>query len=323
MAEAFQTPSATTPDLERQDAAMLELLHCLKAQDYQFTSITPASHERVLARPPAASASLRDIFGWNRTFAKNDLDASLFRQLQESGLLAECPQGWRSEVRVSSLGSDLFLHSGFPTLEPDSVFFGPDTYRFARFIEEELGRPAPGAKIVDMGAGSGAGGLFCARLSPESFVTLVDVNEKALRLARLNAAAAEIEVNLQRRDNVPPDADVIVANPPYMIDPQRRNYRDGGGLLGGEIALEWVRQALGTLTPRGRLLLYSGVAVVEGKWPAIEAIVAECDRRGAGCTWREIDPDVFGEELSGPAYSEVERIAAVGVTIALPAAPLG
>ena len=34
----------------------------------------------------------------------------------------------------------------------------------------------------------------------------------------------------------------------------------------------------------------------------------------AGCTmaYREIDPDVFGEELERPAYRDVERIAAIG-----------
>jgi hypothetical protein len=36
-----------------------------------------------------------------------------------------------------------------------------------------------------------------------------------------------------------------------------------------------------------------------------------------GCTldYREIDPDVFGEELSKPIYADVERIAVVGAVI--------
>jgi len=36
-----------------------------------------------------------------------------------------------------------------------------------------------------------------------------------------------------------------------------------------------------------------------------------------GCTlrYRELDPDLFGEELDKPAYADVERIAAVGAVV--------
>jgi hypothetical protein len=64
----------------------------------------------------------------------------------------------RSLVRVSSLSGRLFLHSAYPTEAEDSVFFGPDTYRFARFVEasaEELETPR---HLVDLGAGAGPAG---------------------------------------------------------------------------------------------------------------------------------------------------------------------
>lgn len=312
------TAASPPSEPDGQDEALLELLRYLKGKAYRFTSVTPATHERVLARPATGPASLTGIFGWNRAFDAGDLDAELFGLLRDKAVLAPSGGGWRSQVRVSSLGSDLFLHSGFPTKEHDAVFFGPDTYRFARFIEHELGPLAPVARIVDMGTGSGAGGLFCARLSPASRVTLVDVNDKALRYARLNAAAAGLEAELHRGGRVPPGADLIVANPPYMIDAAGREYRDGGGLLGGEVALDWVRQSLAALAPGGRMLLYSGVAMVEGRSPALDAIEAESARAGARLSSYEIDPDVFGEELSSPGYSQVERIAAVGCVLALP-----
>jgi hypothetical protein len=31
--------------------------------------------------------------------------------------------------------------------------------------------------------------------------------------------------------------------------------------------------------------------------------------------WRELDPDIFGEELGKPAYDDVERIAAIGAVV--------
>src|SRR6185437_9066499 len=124
----------------------------------------------------------------------------------------------------------LFLHSVFPTDEEDAVFFGPDTYRFARFLHARLRRlPAP-RWVVDMGAGSGAGGISVARAVPGARITLVDVNCAALRLARPNAAAADVAVELEESDCLPDGADLIVANPPYMMDSTERAYRHGGGL---------------------------------------------------------------------------------------------
>jgi methylase of polypeptide subunit release factors len=310
-------PTDNDEDRFGQDAARLELLRELKSGGYRFISVTPATHARVLSRAKAGRPTHRDIFGWNRTFAADEVDSGLLDLLERAGVLARCDERLKSEVRVSSLGEDLFLHSGFPTKAEDAVFFGPDTYRFAHFIEDELVTLKPGARIVDMGAGSGAGGILCGRLSSGACVSLVDVNPVALDFARLNAAAADVAVQLLKQDEVPQGADLIVANPPYMIDAAGRTYRDGGDLLGGAVALQWVQQALARLAPEGRMLLYTGVAIVDGRSPAIDAIAAECARHGAQFAWREIDCDVFGEELCSPAYADVERIAAVGCTLSV------
>ena len=37
------------------------------------------------------------------------------------------------------------------------------------------------------------------------------------------------------------------------------------------------------------------------------------ERAGCPFSYREIDPDVFGEELDAPAYAHAERIAAVAL----------
>jgi methylase of polypeptide subunit release factors len=208
----------------------------------------------------------------------------------------------------------LFLHSAYPTDEADAVFFGPDTYRFARFIEHRWPAGAVG-RVVDMGAGSGAGGIVAARLAPGASVTLVDSNPQALRLARLNARAAGVSVKLRQDDALPPGADLVLANPPYMIDAARRTYRDGGDLYGGGVALAWAKQALGKLAPGGTMLLYTGAAVVGGISPLVAALEEACAEAAASLAVEEIDPDVFGEELEQPAYAEVERIAAIGAVI--------
>ena len=226
--------------------------------------------------------------------------------------------GWRSQVRVASLGPDLFLHSAFPTDDPDSVFFGPDTYRFVRFI----GKKAPGLsgarRVVDLGAGSGAGGIAAAKLIAGAQVTLVDPNGSALRLARINAAVAGAKVEILHQDRLPPAADLVIANPPYMMDSSGRTYRDGGDLLGGPIPLDWARQALDTMSPGGTLLLYTGAAVADGEAPLVAALRELCASQGAAIDVDEMDPDVFGEVLEEPPYAQVDRIAALAIIIVKP-----
>jgi methylase of polypeptide subunit release factors len=293
----------------------VELLGELKGRGYAFTAVTPATHRIILSRPLHGRATLADVFGWNRPFQEQDLDARLLALLEDSGLLARNSGMLKSRVRVASLGDDLFLHSAFPTDDEDAVFFGPDSYRFVRFIKPHLQHSKSEAHIVDMGAGSGVGGIVAARLVKGAAITLVDSNAAALELARINAIAAGMEVTLLQSRSVPSGADIVIANPPYMMDPQGRTYRDGGDLLGGGLALEWAEHAIRELKAGGTLLLYTGAAFRSGRSPLLEALEHLCRQTTTSLSLEEIDPDVFGDELLEPAYREVERIAAVGAVL--------
>ena len=297
-------------------AALVELLRILRDRNYRFTTVTPATHGIVLKRDAAHEPNLRDIFGWSRPFAKADLDGPLLEALETAGAIETVDGGrLKSRVRVSTIDDTLFVHSAFPTDDPDSVFFGPDTYRFVRFVRQQL--PALGniREVVDMGTGCGAGGILLASERSDARVTLVDVNAEALRFARANAEAAGVEVALVESGRVPDGADLIIANPPYLMDAKSRSYRNGGELLGGAVALDWAEQALSVMTTGGTLLLYTGAAVVDGHSPLLEAIMQRCEATGAALRVEEIDPDVFGDELGAPASREVERIAALGLVI--------
>ena len=65
------------------------------------------------------------------------------------------------------------------------------------------------------------------------------------------------------------------------------------------------------LAPGGRLILYTGSAIVAGQDRLHAALASALATRGCMLRYREIDPDVFGEELAGPLYAEVDRIALV------------
>ncbi|MES3001034.1 MAG: methyltransferase [Pseudomonadota bacterium] len=319
----------STSTVSRDPAQALEaLLRGLKARKYCFVTPTPLTHQRVLARDPGRLArDPRDVFGWNLPFDPSMIDPAWFTAMEQAGVLHEEPGGaMRSGVRVSTLGGDAFLHSAFPTVEDDSVFFGPDTYRFARFLDAAIDARAsslsPGRtiRVLDVGCGSGAGGIAVARRlaahGVRADVTLNDINPRALRLACANAAAADLSVTLALGDAlsaVEGDFDLIISNPPYMADPRRRAYRDGGAGLGRELSVRIAAESLPRLASDGRLLLYTGVAIIDGFDPFLAEV--EPLLRASGCEWsyEEIDPDVFGEELEGPPYDRADRIAAVGL----------
>jgi methylase of polypeptide subunit release factors len=299
------------------DRALAELLRRLDVLGYDFTTVTPATHARVLQRAPGAeAANLRDVFGWSLPFAPGLLPADVEQLADQAAVIERSGQLAKSTIRVSRIGAHLFVHSAYPTDQPDAVFFGPDTYRFIAFLEQVLGGDRRVSHLVDMGAGCGAGAICSSGLLPDARLTAVDCNPEAVRFARINADAAAIRLEVIEANSIDAVADpfdLLVANPPFMIDQARRTYRDGGGEWGLDLAVDWARGAARKLAPGGRMVLYTGTPIVDGHDKLKELIATELHSLGFDLAYREIDPDIFGEELESAAYSRVERIAAVGI----------
>ena len=311
----------TNSPSNRADAALLGLLARLKVDGYRFVTPTPATHARVLTRAGRERArTIADVLGWSLPFQAGLVPRELLDGLRDGGMLEESDGLCRSRVRVSTLHEQLYLHSAYPTLAPDAVFLGPDSYRFADLIASELGRepPATGARIVDVCAGAGVGAIVAATCCPTAMVTMTDLNPAALRLARINAAAAGVavaDIEGSGLDGVAGTFDFVTINPPYILDDGGPAYRDGGAMHGGQLSLDLARAALARLAPGGRLILYTGSAIVAGRDPLADALGEAV--RATGCTlrYREIDPDVFGEELEKSAYRDVDRIALVAAIV--------
>jgi len=309
--------------LSAQDRALVALGQALQARGYDFTTITPASHHRINARPAREPVSLRDVFGWSRPFGAGDLPADIFALLEDAGMVEATSAGLRSAVRFSTVGGRMFVHSAFPTEQGDAVFFGPDTYRFVRWITQSVATVGSrtGMRIADIGAGSGAGGLCAAALFADrnAAVVLADINHSALRFSRVNAALNGVRrvevVESDLFDRLDGAFDLIVANPPYLVDPSARLYRHGGGDFGSALSLDIAVQGSARLAPGGRLLLYTGAAVVAGEDLFRIALRDRLAPEDVRFEYEEIDPDVFGEELVHPPYDRADRIAVVAVTI--------
>ncbi len=300
-----------------QDLALLSLGERLRALGYRFVTITPESHSRVNARPSSAEAgSLRDVFGWSRPFRAAVLGKELFDLLVRADALRGDKDRFTSLVRFSSLGEQLFVHSAYPTHAADSVFFGPDTYRFVSWLRRVV--PSDAGRIVDVGAGSGAGGISIA--SRATRLLLGDINPAALRYSAINAALNKIrDVQIAESDvlrGVTGDVDVVISNPPYMADARARTYRHGGD-RGIALSLRIVEESLDRLGAGGKLFVYTGTPIVDGEDLFHRALASRLSKVRGSVHYEELDPDVFGEELSTGGYADTDRLAVVGLSISL------
>lgn len=299
--------------------ALLEVGRWLQRVGYRFVTVTPETHRRIDARAQRLGTphaeNLRDVFGWNRPFRRDLLPHALYDALAAADALGREGDWLRSRIRFSSLRESLFVHSAFPTLASDAVFFGPDSYRFCSLLRQWL---RPTRRLIDIGCGSGVGGLSVA--DQAEAIVLSDINARALEYARVNAAlnathAAVIASDLL--DQIDGAVHTVIANPPYMRDASGRTYRDGGGAFGEGLAVRIVRQALTRLSDGGQLIVYTGSAIVDGVDTFLDAILPALHQRDGTYQYEELDPDVFGDELDQPLYERVERIAAVGLNVQL------
>jgi len=303
-----------------EDEALSALLGRLGSSGYCFVPPTPETHRRVVSRPhEAQTADLRDIFGWSLPFAREALAHDLFALLERSAMLQGSADRFRSKVRIASLGEALFLHSAYPTAGRDSVFLGPDSYRFVRFLDEELAGGPKARRLVDIGAGSGVGAIMAAHHLPDAQLLLTDINPLALRFARINARHNRVTVEALEGSGLEPvigEIELAITNPPFIVDPASRAYRDGGAMHGAALSLAWTLAAAARLAPGGRVLLYTGSAIVGGEDRLEAALRDRLPALGCALRYAELDPDIFGEQLGEPGYEDVERIAAIGAVVA-------
>ena len=88
-----------------------------------------------------------------------------------------------------------------------------------KILLETIANLSLGRKILDLGCGAGPIGLILAHLDPKRFITLADVNLRALELSKKNAdilgVSSQVEiVNSDVYLNINSIYDTIISNPP-------------------------------------------------------------------------------------------------------------
>ena len=248
------------------DEALVELGRHLRETGYRFVTPTPETHRRVNARPGNEEArSLRDVLGWSRPFRRALLPSTLLalstlpcaRAVAGAGSPAERGPfltGGRRALRHSPTRRSRRI--GLPrTRTPTGsspCCAAPWTARprGGRGLRHGRGRP-----VAPRSRRSG----WCSR------------RERAGDPARrVNAALAGAgpAVELARSDvlaGVSGPIDLVVANPPYLVDDARRAYRDGGGAHGIASPSGSPRGALSGSRRAARVVLYTATPIVEGR----------------------------------------------------------
>ena len=116
---------------------------------------------------------------------------------------------------------------------PDKVYKPrEDSFLAGRHLEE---KDLAGKKVLDMGTGTGFLAVICSKKGAE--VDAVDINHKALKIAKENADINEVEINYFESDlfeNVDHVYDLIIFNAPYLPGERENSDIEEKSWVGGE-----------------------------------------------------------------------------------------
>ena len=120
----------------------------------------------------------------------------------------------RRQLRVFLAGRELIVQTAPGIFCPDRVDIG------TAVLLAEAPAPPPRGNLLDLGSGWGPIALSLGLLSPHASIWAVDVNQRALALARDNAKALGVnDFHSLTPDEVPPDIrfETIWSNPPIRV----------------------------------------------------------------------------------------------------------
>ena len=139
-----------------------------------------------------------------------------------------------------------------------------------------------GARVLDLGTGSGAVALALKDERPDLEVTGSDVSEAALELAGANGRRLGLDVRWLHADlltGVPDEFDAVLSNPPYIAESERSSlapeilrHEPEGALFAGPDGLLAIRELLVQVSERRRVSVVA-LEVGAGQAPAVAELM--------------------------------------------------
>ncbi|CAM4302633.1 peptide chain release factor N(5)-glutamine methyltransferase [Zobellia nedashkovskayae] len=159
------------------------------------------------------------------------LQPNLTLTKEEEQPLFEALSGLKLQRPVQYIiGSTNFMDLYFEVNE-NVLIPRPETEDLIRWIVEKVKTNQPerksGLRILDIGTGSGCIAITLAKLLPDAKIFALDVSKKALEIAKRNAERNALKVEFVHADILNFDGfasnfDVIVSNPPYVREMEKR-----------------------------------------------------------------------------------------------------
>ena len=137
----------------------------------------------------------------------------------------EYPQGEsdRRVIQARMHGMDFFFTTDAEVFSKKFLDFGSRTLLEAS-IEDLSANNRKKGKLLDLGCGYGPIGIIMKRVFPSMDVTMVDINNRAIELAKQNAETNSVKcVDVHQSDgcsNVEGLYDVVLTNPPVRAGKQ-------------------------------------------------------------------------------------------------------
>ncbi|HEY2215923.1 MAG TPA: peptide chain release factor N(5)-glutamine methyltransferase, partial [Solirubrobacteraceae bacterium] len=166
-------------------------------------------------------------------------------------------------------------------------------------VESALALPL-GARVRDVGTGSGAVALALKHERPDLHVSGSDVSEGALEVARANAQALGLDVGFAHADlleGVDDELDAVLANLPYVAEAERAalapeitRHEPPGALFAGADGLDAIRRLVSQLAGRPNVR-FAALEIGAGQ---AQAVVELC--KAAGFEKVGFMPDLAGIE---------------------------
>jgi release factor glutamine methyltransferase len=155
-------------------------------------------------------------------------------------------------------------------------------------VEVGLELPA-GARVVDVGTGSGAVALALKHERPDLEVVGTDVSADALAVARANAERLRLDVELLHGDLLAgvDGVDAVLSNPPYVAECERAalapeivRHEPPGALFAGADGLDVIRRLVPAAAGAGARLL--AIEVGAGQAAAVAGLMRAAGYERAG-----------------------------------------
>ena len=127
---------------------------------------------------------------------------------------------------------------GYPFLVNEHTLIPrPETEELVEWILNELKSQkvekleSDKISILDMGTGSGCIPISLAKNLPNAKITAIDISEEALNVAQKNALLNKVDINFMEFDilssnNMQTQFDIIVSNPPYVRELEKKEIKN-------------------------------------------------------------------------------------------------